>query len=107
MASIVEPSKVVSDQYRGKKVSLTNGKTLAGLFTILPDGSWQITQADGSQTTINPTDVDDIQDLSRSTMPDGLLDDISARDIADLLHYLTANNPDRYAASDAAGASRE
>ena len=88
----INPSKIVSDQYRGKKISLTNGQTLNGLVTVGPGDSWIVLKSDGERVKIPADEVDDISELRVSTMPEGLLDKLSAREVADLVHFLESQS---------------
>ncbi len=88
----INPSKIVSDQYRGKKISLTNGQTLNGLVTIGPNDSWIVLKTDGERVKIPAEEVDDISELQTSTMPEGLLDKLSAREVGDLVHFLESQS---------------
>ncbi len=97
LEATIDPSAVISDQYRGKRITTGDGKVFAGQLTVQPDGRWVVLQSNGEQKTLDPADVDNLEDMRESTMPGGLLDGLSAAEVADLLHYLTAENPDRFA----------
>jgi putative heme-binding domain-containing protein len=104
--AIIHPSKIVSDQYRGKKLVLRNGQTLAGLTTVDIDGRWIVLKSDGERETIAAEDVEDVSDMSQSAMPEGLLDSLTASEIADLVRYLETQAASQIAESPATSESR-
>ncbi len=89
--AIVHPSKIVSDQYRGKKITTRNGQTMNGLLTIGPDDSWIVLNSSGDRISIPISEVEEIGELNQSTMPDGLLDKLSAQEVADLIYFLQSD----------------
>jgi putative heme-binding domain-containing protein len=86
--AMINPSKNVPDSYRGKKLTLTNGETLHGLVSAGPHNSWIVLKSDGERTRVAGDEVEEMGDLQQSTMPDGLLDKLTASEVADLIHYL-------------------
>lgn len=110
--AIVEPSRVVSDQYQASVVQTTDGKVFTG----------RIISADDDQVTIitdpeDPTrfariarvDVEEIKPSAASLMPAGLLDQLNEEEVLDLLAYTLsrgdAGDP-RFRKEAAAGSSR-
>jgi putative heme-binding domain-containing protein len=86
---IIDPSKVISDQYQSSIVLTSDGRTLTGLVSradgetvIFPADvqSQPITLADGDIEAIRPSDI--------SQMPKGLLDPLNPEELRDLLAYL-------------------
>jgi putative heme-binding domain-containing protein len=98
--SIVEPSKVVSDQYKGSIVTTSSGKVYTGriineqkgVLTILldPEDSTKIVE-------VKKGDLEEVKPSPVSLMPDGLLKTLNENEVLDLLAYLLsrgdANNP--------------
>lgn len=93
----VHPSKTISDQYRGKKLTTNSGQTMSGLLTVGPDNTWLILDSNGNRQTVPVVEVDEIADMTQSTMPDGLLDSLTAREVADLIHFLQTDPNGRVA----------
>jgi putative membrane-bound dehydrogenase-like protein len=85
--NIVDPSGVVSRDYRMSIVTLAGGRVLNGLVT---------TRDDRTLTLVTPTDrhvlaledVADVKVTSQSPMPEGLLDQFSTDAVRDLIGYL-------------------
>ncbi|MEO1525974.1 MAG: HEAT repeat domain-containing protein [Planctomycetota bacterium] len=86
--SILYPAHVVSDQYASKKVLSLDGKVLVGMVSEASDGTLTVRDARNNTTVISAGDVDQILPSSTSTMPSGLLDDLSLQEISDLMAYL-------------------
>ncbi|HEY7313389.1 MAG TPA: c-type cytochrome [Gemmataceae bacterium] len=98
--SIVEPSKVISDQYRASVVSTKKGKEYVGriiaetkdALTILldPEDSTKVVE-------VKQGDVDEKKPSPTSVMPDGLLKALNEEEALDLIAYLLShgdrNNP--------------
>jgi putative heme-binding domain-containing protein len=98
--SIVEPSKVVSDQYRASVVTTDSGKTYSGRIvtetkdklTVLldPEDSTKIAE-------VKKSNVEEIKPSPTSLMPEELLKLLNKDEVLDLLAYLLSrgdpNNP--------------
>jgi len=92
--AILWPSKTVSDQYRSVEVSTTDHQTLVGL----------VSRDDAETLAIQMTPVErpvaiaKVKVASRkpsavSLMPEGLVDDLSQQELADLLAFLLSPPP--------------
>ena len=88
LEAILDPSKVVSDQYRTQVVTLTDGGQASGLVTQRPDGSLVVLQSDGTKRTIAKDEVDGTEYSDVSSMPSGLIDGLSEDEVADLFAFL-------------------
>ncbi|MEL6105190.1 MAG: HEAT repeat domain-containing protein [Planctomycetota bacterium] len=86
--SILYPAHVVSDQYASKKILALDGKVLVGMVSEQSDGTLSVRDARNNLTVISADDVDQILPSSSSTMPTGLLDDLTLQEISDLMAYL-------------------
>ena len=86
---IIEPSKVISDQYQSSQVLTTDGRTLTGLMSEA-DGKVIIYPADAKSEpiTLESADVDQVRPSPVSQMPKGLIDPLNADELRDLLAYL-------------------
>jgi putative heme-binding domain-containing protein len=89
--SIVEPSKVISDQYKASVVTTKKGKDYTGRIvsetketvTILldPEDSSKVVE-------LQKADIEESKPSPVSTMPDGLLKSLNENEVLDLLAYL-------------------
>ncbi len=88
LVAIMEPSRVVSDQYRSTRLRLADGREPEGL--LLRDDGARLTLLDRSGETLELA-ADEVAERTLSAlsaMPDGLLDGLSSRAIADLCAFL-------------------
>jgi putative heme-binding domain-containing protein len=85
LESIVEPSKVISDQYKSTTVATADGKVYNGMPVVNDAKNLVLLLSDGSKVTIPKADIDEQKDSKISVMPEGLLNTLSLREIADLI----------------------
>jgi putative heme-binding domain-containing protein len=98
--SIVEPSKVVSDQYRASIVSTADGKVYTGRIIGESKGNLTILTDPEDSTKVvevKKSDVEENKPSPVSLMPAGLLVQLNDNEVLDLLAYLLSrgdpNNP--------------
>jgi putative heme-binding domain-containing protein len=87
LESILEPSKVISDQYRAKTVTTTSGQQLNGLVAVEGD-TVTVTLNDASKVVLKRDEVESQVASLVSVMPEQLLDPLSEQEIIDLFAYL-------------------
>jgi len=101
LESILEPSKTVADNYRTVRIVTTGGKVYSG--RVVPSGDYRsphlrlAIQPELPLATIeiSKSEIEQVQPLSTSWMPKGLLDTCSQAEILDLLAFIeSAGNPD-------------
>lgn len=88
LESILYPSHVVSDQYASKRVLTLDGRVLVGMVSQRSDQSINVRDSNNQVVMIREAEVDQILPNGSSIMPSGLLDDLTLRDISDLMAYL-------------------
>ncbi len=89
LESILYPSQVISDQYASQTVVTTDGKTYSGLIAPTGDGSFVVLQASGEKVTIPEAEIEERVRNKVSSMPEGLLNDLTLDEVADLFAYLS------------------
>ncbi|WP_442508688.1 family 16 glycoside hydrolase [Novipirellula sp. SH528] len=92
LESIIEPSKVISDQYSSKVVLLADGRVLTGLM-IEKDDKVEIYPLATAGDELKPVIVDAeeielVKDSPVSQMPQTMLDALSGNEVRDLIAYL-------------------
>lgn len=91
LESMIEPSKVISDQYGAIVVITTDGKQIAGRVVNLNGDNMQINtdMLDPNKLVgVNRNLVESIEPSKISMMPEGLLDTLSRDEVLDLVAYL-------------------
>ena len=93
---MLEPSKVISDQYASSIVQLSSGKSLTGLVVEESDQIIVYTSDPYAEPIVGPRDqVVEIKRSDVSQMPTGLLDSLNRDEVRDLLAYLlSGGNPE-------------
>jgi putative heme-binding domain-containing protein len=97
LESIIDPSKVVSDQYRASIVTTNSGKVHTG--RILNDADGKVTiltdPVDATKIlTIEKDDIDEVLPSPTSLMPAKLLNQLNREEVLDLLGFLMSRgNP--------------
>ncbi|HQR05831.1 MAG TPA: c-type cytochrome [Gemmatales bacterium] len=87
LESILDPSKVISDQYRGTVIVTENGQTITGLAAPQGD-SVTVLQLDGTKITLKKSEIESQVASTVSPMPEKLIDELTLQEIADLFAYL-------------------
>ena len=96
LENIVEPSKVISDQYGSEEVKLSDGSTLVGRAYV--DNGKLVVTADPrnpDESTSVPLDqVKSRKPYPVSLMPEGLINSMNADELKNLIAYLqSGGNP--------------
>jgi putative heme-binding domain-containing protein len=90
MTSVLEPSKTIAQGYETIVLSLTNGKTVTGVFKGESADIVNLADAEGKALTILKKDIESRVFSPVSTMPNGLSDGMTLQDFADLIAFLEA-----------------
>jgi putative heme-binding domain-containing protein len=98
LESIVEPSKVVSDQYQAINIRLKNGDVISGRVGNLDGADINVIEdmfEPGHMTNVKRPDIASIEPSKISMMPEGLLNSLRLDEIQDLVAYLFARGDAR------------
>ena len=88
LEAIIEPSKIVSDQYQSKKILTTDGEQLFGMLIKDSSGEYLLQDTQGKTLRISEDEIEEIAESDLSSMPEGLLDSLTLDDILHLFAYL-------------------
>lgn len=95
--SIVEPSKVISDQYKATVVQTTDGKVYTGrIVSELPTGITMVIDPENASkvVTLKKSEIEETNPSATSLMPRELLNTLNENEVLDLLAYLLSRgNP--------------
>jgi putative heme-binding domain-containing protein len=98
LENIVEPSKVISDQYDSHQIEKKDGSTLIGRVIVQENGKTFVMTnpfAPNDHIAINDTDIASKKIHPVSMMPPGLINALNEDELLDLLAYmLSAGNPE-------------
>ena len=93
LESIVEPSKVISDQYQAINIKLKSGDVISGRVGNLNGADINVIEdmfEPGKMTNLRRADIESIEPSKVSPMPEGLLNSLQLDEIQDLVAYLLA-----------------
>jgi putative heme-binding domain-containing protein len=93
LESMVEPSKVISDQYSAIAIRKKNGDVVTGRVGNLSGNSLNVIENmfdPGRMTNVRRTDIESMEASKVSMMPEGLLNTLKQDEIQDLVAYLLA-----------------
>ncbi len=91
LESVVDPSKVVSDQYQAVIIRTLNGQTVTGRIINLHGDTYHVNTDmlnPAGQTSVRRGDIEAMQPSQTSMMPQGLLDTLQEGEVLDLLAFL-------------------
>ncbi len=88
LIDLLDPSRQVSSDYVAYTLITQQGQVLSGLLVSETDSSVMLRRADGAQDLVLRSQIDELRGTGKSLMPDGLEQNLSAQDVADLLAFL-------------------
>ena len=91
LESVLEPSKVVSDQYASVQIVTTEGKVIVGRIVNLAGDTVQVNTNMADPNAIEAIDRKSIEEMGpskTSMMPTGLLNTLNDEELLDLMAYL-------------------
>ena len=95
LEAIIEPNRMISDQYRATIFTLSDGKSVTGHIADIHKNKWSLITnllQPRNYTPIDPQFIENMEPSPISMMPAGLLDTLTKEEIIDLLSYLRANH---------------
>jgi putative heme-binding domain-containing protein len=91
LESIIEPSKVISDQYAAVHIEMTDGKTVIGRIVNLNNDVIMVNtnmEEPNTMTNVKRSKVETMVTSKLSMMPTGLIDTLEEDEIVDLVAFL-------------------
>ena len=98
LESIIEPNKVISDQYAASQITLKNGESIVGRITNEDKTSYTVSQnpfAPDMVVKIPKKDVAANKYSSMSIMLPGLINSLNEEELKDLIAYLKAGGNEK------------
>lgn len=85
---ILDPNRRVDPQFSEYVVMTNDGLTLNGLLVSDSEHQIVLRQAGGKESGIDRANIEEMQATSKSLMPEGMEQDVSVQQMADLLQFL-------------------
>ncbi len=96
--AIMDPSKVISDQYKGSSIVTTSGKTYNGRIVSENDAQLSVLTDPEDSTKIvdiKKNEIDEVLPSNVSIMPANLLKPLNQDEVLDLLAYLLSRGDEK------------
>ncbi|MCS7046377.1 MAG: c-type cytochrome, partial [Gemmataceae bacterium] len=90
LVDILDPSREVDPKFLEYSITTTAGRQVNGLIVTETASSITVRRAEKQEETILRGQIESIQSTARSLMPDGLEQQLSRQDVADVIAYLLA-----------------
>lgn len=91
LESLVDPNRVISDQYQSTRFLMTDGKSIVGRVVNLSGNDFLVQTDMLNPSILTPVNVDQIEERTPSKvsmMPEGLLNTLSKDEVLDLMAYI-------------------
>ena len=93
IGEILDPNRNLDSRYAEYQAVLKDGRVLTGILAAETATGLTLRGQQGKDETVLRTDLDALRGTAKSLMPEGLEKDVSPRDMADLLAYLSTADP--------------
>ncbi|MEN9734613.1 MAG: hypothetical protein RLZ45_2608 [Verrucomicrobiota bacterium] len=93
LPSILDPNAEIREGYAAAEVTLKDGRVLQGILRDRDSQVVVLRGLDGQDLTLRLSDVESVQPLGRSLMPEGLLEGLTDTQLRDLFAYLRRSQP--------------
>ncbi len=88
----IDPHKSVAPRYQSKTLVTVDGQQISGLMIDEKNRPYIVMTPEGRRVTVPRDDVEDVRQSQFSHMPEGLLDEMSLSQIADLFAYIASGS---------------
>jgi putative heme-binding domain-containing protein len=88
MESILQPSKDIDPQYESIQVVTKKGVSISGLRVNQTNFSVQLREVDGRFHSFDKSELDEVNVLKTSIMPENIAEQLSVKELHDLFAYL-------------------
>jgi putative heme-binding domain-containing protein len=93
LLATVDPSAAIREEFTQYQVVTSDGRVLAGLIDQQTPTTVTLRDANNQSILVNRADVELLQALATSIMPDGLMDKLTDEEIRDLFAYVMSRVP--------------
>jgi putative membrane-bound dehydrogenase-like protein len=89
LEAIVHPSKGISFGYEGWQLKMKDGSTFSGIIASKTETDIILKLPGGATKEIKTADIETMSQMKESMMPEGLYQNMSKEDLANLMEYLS------------------
>ncbi|TWT92614.1 PVC-type heme-binding CxxCH protein [Neorhodopirellula pilleata] len=91
--SVIQPSAEIREGYEQVMLLTVDGRVVTGFLTDRDSQVTTLRGKSGEDIRIESDDIESIEPVGRSLMPDGLLDDLNDQQVRDFFAYLRISQP--------------
>ncbi len=109
LESLLDPNRVISDQYQSTRFLMNDGRTVIGRVVNLSGNDFLVQTDMLNPGRLTPVNVDQIEERSTSKvslMPEGLLNTLTRDDILDLMAYVRSGGDRKFEELRSAGSQK-
>ena len=92
LVDLLDPNRQVAADFAAYTLLTRAGQVLSGLLVSETSTSVTLRRSEGAQDFVRRSQIEELRATGKSLMPEGLEQNLSQQDVADLLHFLS--NPD-------------
>ena len=93
LTSIIHPNAEIREGYQAYNVETADERSLTGFIVDRDNQVTVLRDLSGEKIALRASEITEVRPMSRSLMPDGLLDDLSEQELRDLFAYLRISQP--------------
>jgi putative heme-binding domain-containing protein len=93
LIAILDPNREAQPNYTAYAVVTRDGKLLNGMIAAETAASLTLRRAEGKEDTVLRSEIDELSSTGKSLMPEGLEQDITREQMADLLAFVKSIKP--------------
>jgi putative membrane-bound dehydrogenase-like protein len=93
MQEILDPNRNLDSRYVEYQARLKDGRTVTGMLAAETATTVILRGQQRKEETLLRSDIEELHGSGKSLMPEGIEKDVSKKDMADLLTFLTSNRP--------------
>jgi putative heme-binding domain-containing protein len=93
LLNVVNPSITIREGFENYALFTLDGRTLTGFIDDQDSRVVVLRGTDGQRTVVNRNNIDEMQVIQRSLMPEGILKTLTPQQIRDLFAYLRSSQP--------------
>lgn len=88
LTNLLEPNAIIQDEYKMVVITMRDGRTYMGNVATETDRKLELKVVGQDLLTINKSEIQSREDTPNSMMPSGLLNNLTDKEVIDLVSYL-------------------
>lgn len=88
LRAILDPNQAVESKYTGYVATTKDGRSFTGMIIDETATSLTLARTDGKKDTVLRVDIEELKSTGKSFMPEGLEQDLSPQDLADVFQFV-------------------